>query len=426
MKRMLLLITGFIFSFQVLSQTMEDRLTLLSKTHNFTFKELKTDTFFTEKYVLEIEQPLSHKNPNGESFTQRVFVAHKDFSNPVVFITEGYAASYAKNPQYINELSSILNANQVCVEHRYFGESVPKPMIWENLTIYNAATDHHKIVELLKNIYMGKWVNTGISKGGQTAMFHRYFYPHDVNATVGYVCPLNFSIEDKRVYRFLQQVGDSASRKKIYDYQYELLSNKATYLPSFKALAEKRKLTFNLSLIHAYELTVFEYSFAFWQWGSTPVDSIPLPPAGSKKMISHLDQVAGLDWISEQGIHRIQPFFYQALTEIGFYGYDIMPFSEVVNFTQNPVFDFTAPENTSIQYDPVPMQKVDHFIRHNAINMIFIYGGSDPWSATAVDLTYNSNVIKIVKQDGSHLTRILNLPDNQQKEIIETLTEWLK
>ncbi len=103
----------------------------------------------------------------------------------------------------MNELSPILNANQICVEHRYFNESTPQPVDWEHLTIYNAASDHHRIVEILKEIYKGKWVNTGISKGGQTVMYHRYFYPDDVDASVGYVCPLNFSIEDKRVYSFL-------------------------------------------------------------------------------------------------------------------------------------------------------------------------------------------------------------------------------
>ena len=279
---------------------------------------------------------------------------------------------------------------------------------------------------MLKNIYKEKWVNTGISKGGQTTMYHRYFYPDDVDVSVGYVCPLNFSNEDKRVYKFLENVGDSNCRNRILQYQVEMLKNKAEYLPEFDKLAQKRKLTYKMGLLQAYELTVFEYSFAFWQWGVINCDSIPVIPKSPYKMVRHLDYVAGIGWISNEGISRLQPFFYQALAEIGFYGYNITPFKGLVSYTENPVFDFSAPDGISIKYDPEPMRELDNFVRHEANNMIFIYGETDPWSATSVDLTYNTNSIKIVKPGGSHLTRINNLPEEQKKIVIEILKEWLK
>ena len=426
-KRILLFILSiFLFSGVGFSQVLKEKVEQLSKLYNFTFRELPTDTFFSEKYLLEITQLTDHQNPASETFTQRVYLAHRGFERPVVFITEGYSAGYAAKPNYINELSTIVDANQVCVEHRFFGESAPKTLVWKDLTVFNAATDHHKIVEILKQIYTSTWVNTGISKGGQTAMYHRYFYPGDVDATVGYVCPLNFSIEDKRVYRFLEHVGDSTSRKIINEYQKEMLSNKSIYLPVFEALAKKRKLSFSHGLIEAYELTVLEYSFAFWQWGTVPLDSIPKTPENPEKMVNHLNQVAGIDWISDQGISRLQPFFYQALAEIGFYGYDISHFKGLVSFSKNPDFSFTAPESISINYNPLPMQEIDAFVRHQGENMIFIYGETDPWSATAVDLTYNTNSINIVKPGGSHLTRIGNLPEDQKELVITTLRKWLK
>lgn len=397
----------------------------MSTIHNFTYEEIKTDTFFTEKYVLKFEQPLDHNNPESIKFHQRVFLSHLNFENPVVFITEGYGAGYANHPRYINELSSILNANQICVEHRYFGESTPSEVDWKHLTIFNSASDHHNVVEALNDIYNGKWVNTGISKGGQTTMYHRYFYPEDVDASVGYVCPLNFSIEDKRVYRFLEQVGDSIARNKVIDFQFEMLQNKSKYLQAFEKLAEKKELTYPMDLLEAYELTVLEYSFAYWQWGVVPVEEIPTPPADEEEMVNHLDRVAGINWISNDGINGFQPFFYQALTEIGFYGYNIEPFRDLVSFNQNPIFDFTAPASAEIIYNPEPMQQVDHFIRHKARNMIFIYGETDPWSSTAVDLSYNSNLLKVVKPGGSHITRIRNLPQEQKDLVIDTLKEWL-
>ncbi len=407
------------------AQELGSALERLSKEFNFTYKELKTDTFFMERYLLEVEQPLDHGYPDGKTFTQRVFLSHKGMNEPVVFITEGYAANYAQNSHYLHELTSYLNTNQVCVEHRYFGESIPDPLDWSKLTVYNSATDHHRIVKILKNIYGGKWLSTGISKGGQTSMFFRYFYPEDVDVSVPYVAPLNFSVEDKRVYRFLDNVGDSVCRSRVLNFQLELLRNKDIYLPAFEKLATKKKLKYRMGEEKGFELSVFEYSFSFWQWGA--VDCSKIPTNGTPgEMIKHLDRVASIDWVSDKGIAGYQAFFYQALAEIGFYGYDIAPFKEYVSFTENPTFKFTAPEGLNVEYNPVVMQEVDFFIRHNAENMLFIYGENDPWSSTAVDLTYSNNCLKIVKPGGSHITRIRNLPDEQKDFVLVTLRKWLE
>jgi len=257
-------------------------------------------------------------------------------------------------------------------------------------------------------------------------MYHRYFYPDDIDASVGYVCPLNFSIEDKRIYRFLDQVGDSTCKARILEYQIEMLKNKQNYLPEFNKLVENEKLTYSVEIEKAYDLLVFEYPFAFWQWGNIDCVNIVYEPDNPENMINHLDKITGIDWISDQGLSKIFAFYHQAMTEIGFYGYDIEPFKEYTDFEENPTFSFTIPDTMKIVYDPVPMQKVDYFIRHEAENMIFIYGEDDPWSATAVDLTYNTNCIKIIKPGGSHTTRIGNLPYEQKSLVIKTLKSWLE
>lgn len=319
-KRTFLLTFAILFVVFGFPQELTKKLDKLMKKYDFTYQLVEVDSFFTEKYVLQFEQAVDHKNPEGKKFRQRVYLSHLDLDAPVLFITEGYAAKYAANPKYVNELAPILNANQICVEHRYFGTSVPEPLDWKYLTVENAADDHHHIIEVLKNIYDQKWISTGISKGGQTAIYHRYFYPDDVDISVPYVAPLNFSIEDQRVYMFLDSVGTKECRERIFNFQKELLSNKTTYLPEFKKLAEKKELTYRMGLEKAYELTVFEYSFAFWQWGRFSCDQIPDSYNNPVKIIEHLDAVAGIDWISNQGIEALFPFFYQALREIGFYG----------------------------------------------------------------------------------------------------------
>lgn len=145
---------------------------------------------FNDKYVLYFQQPLDHKNPSAGSFTQRVYLMNVSFSRPTVIVTEGYGAAYASNPRYRDELSRLFETNIVFVEHRYFLESTPKPLEWKYLTAENSAYDLHKIKKAFEQFYKGKWIATGVSKGGQTALIYRAFFPDDVDITVPYVAPL--------------------------------------------------------------------------------------------------------------------------------------------------------------------------------------------------------------------------------------------
>ena len=388
-------------------------------------KRLNHAPMFGSKFEISIPQYIDHKNPEKGTFRQRIFVSHKSANKPVVFITEGYSAGYGKYPLANSELTTYLDANQIVCDHRYFGESVPEPLDWQYLTIENAANDHHRIIEIFKDFYQGNWISTGVSKGGQTSMYHRYFFPDDVDVTVGYVCPLNFSIEEPRVYSFLEQVGDSACRNRVVDFQYDLLSNKDKYFPEFQKLAREKEMTYRMGEMGGYELTVLEYSFAYWQYQIFPCDSVPGPDVSAEKAIRHLDAVASIDWVSDKGIEDMQPFFYQALTEIGFYGYDLDKFEGFIEGLDHGLFTFTAPEGVECKYNPEPMQKVDYFIRHQVDKMMFIYGEWDPWSAPAVQITERAGVKKYVKPGGSHGASIYNIPDEMKEDIFSTLEDWL-
>jgi hypothetical protein len=430
MKKTFLLLVFFIASVSFTqAESIKKDLEKLSKEYNFTIEVLPSGNSFEERYLLWFVQDLNHKTPDGKTFKQRVFISHKDTDKPVVLVTEGYWAAYAENANYKNEITDILDANQIVVEHRYFSPSVPDKSVfdWKYLTIENAAADHHRIVEILKHIYHKKWLNTGISKGGQTAIYHKYFYPKDVDVSVPIVAPLNFSKEEQRVYRFLKTVGTAECRQKIQDYQIELLKNKEKYFPFFEEYAKKKEQTYNRvgGIDKGYELTVFEFSFAFWQWGKS-CDDIPSDTTNAKEMLRELIAIAKIDWISDQGIETQQPFFYQAMREFGMYGYDITPFKEWVSFDKNPTFEFTFPQGVNVEYNPETHRKVDCFIRHKAQNMIFIVGGNDPWGSTSVDVTYETNSLKIVKEGGCHITRIMNLPDAQKDLVINTIKEWMR
>ena len=389
--------------------------------------ELNADSLFESKYMLMVRQPVDHDHPKGPSFTQRVFLSHLDYEKPMVFITEGYSANYAISSKYVHELSAILQANQITVEHRYFGQSAPEPMKWKHLTTKQAAADHHRIIRILKKIYTNtEWINTGISKGGQTAIFHRYYYPDDVDASVGYVCPLNFSFEDKRVYDFLENVGTDSCRKRILDFQKSMLKQKDIFLPMFSDKVESSNYSYPFSLETAYEMVILEYSFAFWQWGHIGCEDIPSGDDSDIAKFRHLVRVSPLDYFANRGLERMRPFFYQAMTEIGYYGYDLEPFGDLISAVSDNTFMFALPDSVEVKYNYSKMQKVHRWLQTEAQKMLYIYGENDPWSATAVETANNPNIHKIIKPQGSHRTRIRNLPENQQEKVYRLVKEWIE
>ncbi|MEN8120206.1 MAG: S28 family serine protease [Bacteroidota bacterium] len=382
------------------------------------------DSLYRQTFKLMIEQPLDHNNPNGEKFMQKVYISHLDLTKPVVFAIDGYGA----NSNRIFELSKFVDANQVYVEHRFFGESKPENYDWNCLNIEQAAADHHRIIELLKKIYKGKWLSTGISKGGQTTIFHRYFYPNDVDISVPYVAPLNFSAQEPRVFDFLKKVGTKECRSKIIKFQTLLLESKDKLMSEFKTNAEKKGYTFNLlgGIEKAYEYAVLEYTFAFWQWQYSNCKEIPENIDNPTQIVEHLEKVDCVSFFTDETANFFRPFFYQALTEIGMYTYNTEPFAGLLEFAQKPNFNFTMPAGYEAKFNDTLMQSINKWLQNESENFIYIYGEYDPWSAPAVQLIDGkTNALKMVKSKGSHRTRIVSFYEDQQKQIADSLSKWL-
>lgn len=387
---------------------------------------LKTSEF-SEKYVTYFTQPLDHRHPEKGSFRQRVIVAHIGFDRPTVIVTEGYGAAYALSPRYREELSKLLDANMIFVEYRYFLESTPTPKDWQYLTAENSADDLHAVTTAFKQLYPGKWIATGISKGGQTAMLYRTFYPDDVDVSVPYVAPLCYDVEDGRHEPFLRKVSTAENRKKIEDFQLEALKRKTTLLPRFEKYCAKKKYSFRAPLEEIYDYSVLEYSFALWQWG-TPIASIPATTASDNEIFAHL-----LD-ISEPGYFAADSpntsFFVQAARELGYYGYDVKPFKEYLSIpsAKGYLHRLMLPEELKdMPFDKTLGKKITKFLKKNDPKMIFIYGENDPWTAAGVTWLKNKENIRVfIQPDGSHRARISTLPDKEKEEVMETIKGWLE
>jgi hypothetical protein len=416
----LIIVLTFLSNLQSFSQ-QTDLEKFLSTNEIMSFTKLEPDSIYKERYQIFFKQLMNHMDSQSPVFEQKLFIALIDKNAPVVIETEGY-----KGRAKINELANLLNANYINVEHRYFGDSVPADSIidWKYMNIEQAANDHHKIIQLFKKFFDSKWISTGISKGGQTSIYHSYFFPEDVDVRVPYVAPLAFAKADKRIWAFLETVSSKECRDKVLEFQKAILQNRDSMMVYLRQKAAKDSLTFAIGESAALEYSVLEYSFAYWQWKDGDCSKIPGDTASMKELWEHLDDVSGIDYFSDKDIENYIPFFYQSFTQTGFYDYDINPFGELMKYVDgsNDIF-FTS--DISEPYDHESIKKVFNYVRNEANNFIFIYGEFDPWTAPSVDLTGKTNSLKMIYPGGNHRTRIRHFQDDDKELIYSTLEKWL-
>lgn len=382
--------------------------------------------YSTEKYVVTIRQPLDHKHPEKGSFTQRVVISHEGFDRPTVLVTEGYGGDYALNPRYRDELAGLFQTNTVFVEHRYFSGSVPDTVDWQYLTAQNSASDLHLITTLFKQIYPQKWISTGISKGGQTALIYRAFFPNDVDITVPYVAPVSRSAEDGRHEPFLNVVGDKKTRQAILSFQREVLKRRGEIIPIMEKFCMEKQLSFRISMNEVLDYCVLEYSFAFWQWG-TPASQIPANSATTEVLFKHLTEISGPDYFATG--QPTQAFFIQAARELGYYGYDIEPFKDLlfIRTAKDYLQRIMLPEGITIQFQPELYKKLTNFIETSDPRLIFVYGEYDPWTSVGITkLDGKKNMFVAIQPKGSHRARINTLPDSLRDKVIKTINLWLE
>ncbi len=380
---------------------------------------------FDQNYEIWFEQPIDHNDLSKGTFKQRVFLGFEDISKPVIVELKGYGIGSER----AGELANHYQANQLSIEHRYFNDSRPKNINWNTLTIENAAKDQAIIINAIKNtIYPdAKFVTTGISKGCQTTMAHRKYFPNSVDASVCYVGPLNYQREDPRVYSFLKNVGTKADRDKITAFQKLCFENRSALLELMKNVAKEKDMSWEFGVEKAIDYTILEYSFAFWQWG-TPINSIPASNASIDAIYKHLIDVVGYGFFEDKSVASLQPYFWAALTEQGIYGYETAPFNDYLNTTEIYKFDWAFPEGITKAYNPKPMQDIKYFLDTTAEDMLFIYGEYDSWSATAVELTEDASkreVFKFVFPKGSHTTRIKSFNPETKQKIYSIIDSWL-
>lgn len=398
--------------------TFKEKLVLLFPDAEIT--EMEAKDHFSKAYQLVLNQPFDHSNPAAGSFKHYVYLSHTDTKLPTVLVTEGYNAV----PQTY-ELSKIFKGNQVQVEYRFYGKSRPDTIPWQYLKNDLAVEDYHQLVRKLKTLYTGKWIATGISKGGETVLIYKSKYPYDVNVAVPYVAPLIDTQEDSRTQNHINTVGTADCRNKIKEFQRKVLNNRDSVIQEIKNFALLKNMSFTeLSVDEALEYAVLEFPFSFWQWGGN-CDDIPLKNATAENLFGYLNKIVGIAFYNDATYYELLPSYYQHLTELGYYGFDTEPVKDLLKVVHNPTNKRFAPKGVDLTYNEAYIKKVRDYVENKGNKILYIYGELDTWGACAPQPKPHVNALKMVLKGGSHTARIANFSTEEQQLIYDKLQNWL-
>ena len=374
-------------------------------------------------FFLTMRQLVDHTNPQGPTFEQRFQLLHRDTSRPMILHTTGYNMPEGA---FRSEPTTLVDGNQISVEQRFFSPSRPDPADWRKLDIWQAATDHHKIVKALKPIYSAKWISTGASKGGMTSVYHRRFYPRDVDGVVAYVAPSDaVNKEDKAYDDFFASVGSTpACRTALKNLQKEALSRRTELVNLYDQYAAANDLHFDQvfgSTDKAFEMTVLDTEWAFWQYSSeADCGAVPTSAATDQEIFDFIDSVAGFSFYADEGILFYSPYYFQAATQLGWPQPKFRYLKGLLHYPNLYVANSSLPEELRSKHDPWPIADVDRWVSKNASQMLFVYGSADPWGAepfhpsdkdsytyTAPGANHGANIAKLGASDKAAATATL-------------------
>jgi len=388
----------------------------------------------TRFFVLSYDQPVDHDAPGGARFSQRLTLLYRGKGAPVVLASTGYGIS-GQPPARESELVALLRASQLQVEHRYFTPSIPQSGDWTKLDIRQAAGDHHRVVAALRPLLGGKWVSAGGSKGGMTSVFHRRFYPADVDGTVAYVAPISYGVADPRYVPFVDSRGTPACRAALEGWQQAILGvarADARARLDGDATARGGTVAF-LGTDRTLEYAVLEAPFTLWQYRDAGLcASVPAAGAPVVQLYAFLDAVYAAfggvvsSW-DDASLSFFAPYYYQAATQLG--APDVKE-THLAGLLAYPGTDRPAlypPDGVTKTYDGgAAMVDVQAWVSASAERILLVYGENDPWSAGAFEVPAGGarDLFRYTVPAGNHGASLSALAPADRDAAYGALARW--
>ncbi len=367
-------------------------------------------------------QPVQHDTASP-TFLQHINLIHRGCNAPVVVADWGYDSFGFSE----SEVSQDNGANAMSVEHRFQGTSVPAPAQWDwtALTVKNAAQDLHAVISTFRRFYRQNWVSTGTSKGGVTALYHRYFFPRDVDGTVAYVAPASRARADDLYQAYMKRVLPTACAQRMRDFQAATLTTRRDMLLGVLGPAYS---------VADLENQMIYWDWSFWQYGGI-AGCAAIPTAASSDEEFAAYALADLrnpppsalapqmrDPRSEGALS------YEWLTEQGF--------AQQVNDAVAPLLTGPTPSLESYftadygdvvlpPYNGTLTAYVRNYALINADHLLLVYGQNDPWSGGAFGEPEDPTSARFFVANGNHGAEIAMLPAPERAHAQALVDEML-
>ncbi|MFD8953077.1 S28 family serine protease [Streptomyces xanthophaeus] len=376
---------------------------------------------------LAYRQPADHRHPERGSFEQRLTLVHKSAERPMVLHSSGY--DLGSSPERPSEPAKLLDANQVTTEQRFFGTSRPGGPDWSTLTIWQAASDHHRLVAALKKVYRGAWISTGGSKGGMTAVYHRRFYPGDVAGTVAYSAPNNTNDGDDSAYDArIEQVGTPECRAAVKSVQREALVRRSAMTERYGRWAEKEQRTFRTlgSADRAFELAVLRLPMMFWMHQpSGGCGSVPGAAATDDELYAWVSQVTQFPVYTDQTLDAYTPYFYQLGTQLGYAQFAAPHLDGLLRHPGVQEVRSYVPKDIPLRFQAGAMADIDRWVRRDGRSLMFVNGENDVAVAEPFRLGAGTrDSYRFEVPDANHHISLTGLPPGDAEKALATLRRW--
>ncbi|ASU83727.1 hypothetical protein CDO52_13875 [Nocardiopsis gilva YIM 90087] len=380
-------------------------------------------------FLLAYDQPTDHSDPDGATFEQRLTLLHRGLDRPTVLHTTGYNVPTFP---FRAEPTRIVDGNQISTEQRFFEPSRPDPADWSNLDIRQAAADHHRIVEALNDIYSKEWLSTGASKGGMTSVYHRRFYPGDIDGTIAYVAPNDVRNHEDRAYeKFFDGVGsDPACQQSLADLQRESLERRDELVGHYEKLAAREGWTFDRTIGSAdaaFEMLVLDTPWAFWQYQpESRCAEVPATDAGTDEIAAFLDDVAGFEFYSDQGTEPFITYYFQAATQLGSPTVPTGHLDDLLRYPDQFGGDTYVPDDIPMpRFDRRAMPDIDHWVYKSGERMLFVDGEFDPWGAESFRVrSSRRDTMRFVAPKANHGANIAKLGNQDRAAATSAVRRW--
>lgn len=415
-----------------------------------------TDNF----YYFYFDQLIDHRHPEKGTFRQKAVLRYVGPNAPTVLHTQGYATNDMVSNLLPPMLVSILKANMIELEYRYFGDSQPQPLDNVDFTYLDseqASDDLHALVTAFKATgrFPGKWISAGLSKNGHTTAMYAYYSSKkgydDIDLYVPVAAPFNVALCDPRPGIYLVENStafDPLAKKKLKAFGRAICNDtplSKRLIASYRAekpekVKELRGRGMSEQQIDQYAIANSSFNYQYHllgklmyvpiaRWSDLIPDTTGQTQLDFAEKFIKMDEDAWQDYIEKQKKTATRaPYSQEELLkrrkEEPMFPYEVQVSKEMglISFAFDylkgcPLFsaDYTneiydeecsAIEKMQVynsQYSNAQvLDFLDNFLPTTTKKMVFVYGEQDPWTGSAIPDPTNPNIRKIIVPKGCH------------------------